>query len=836
MTAVITFCVLLAVSQVKSESLPVDWSPANRVTTAEIVFHERLYDSSDGSQRLVCSQITVDGDKFYCRRYSTSTYSSGERTRRVQTQYSDGRRTYSFDDYRKLSVASSRQLPIEDVNSDAVALGLLQRCCRQRFDFTFPTTIEPNSGWKFLRTDAEHGRLYVQFDLASSDSSVKAQDRIHGRRLIAELSTAMGNAPVQLSIEDNSGEVWATCEISKHEYCPINDAWIAHAYSGQLASKEVQVTVGLREIASYSTTTMPIDNLSNEDPDYITGFALIEIDGVSSSLGADATTVYKWSTKDKFLFINNIAFLGLLAAWVGRLTLRASWVRAFGSNGNARRPHDYDESTARYLSIHGDVTAKSFLHPWQISFCIISLEWFLLLACYSIHLCVSVACLLLICITIGSVVFRFVAFCVALLTKCVVDVGPEEIIATPNAEWPAYTILVPLFREQAIAETVVRYLAKLDYPADRLEILLLLEQEDDATWQAVRQAEIPKHMRIVTVPPSWPQTKPKACNVGLQVAQGQFVVIYDAEDRPEVDQLKKVVTAFSRLDQSTVCLQAKLNFYNPRQNLLTKWFALEYTVWYEYYLAGLVRLNTPIPLGGTSNHFRVEFLRQLGGWDPFNVTEDCDLGMRIARLGKKTQIINSLTWEEANSQLVNWINQRSRWIKGYFQTHITHMRHPIWLWRAIGAKNMVAFYFTVGWHAVTQVINPLLWLIAASYVALLALDMFQGRSMWDVVGGHRNQDRFAWKMLYYGPGETQLWAYLSTFFFVTTIALLFANSLFVLMNLVACRKHGYQSLWLAAVLSPGYWGLISLAALKGLWQLLANRYYWEKTRHGLDKQ
>ncbi len=231
-----------------------------------------------------------------------------------------------------------------------------------------------------------------------------------------------------------------------------------------------------------------------------------------------------------------------------------------------------------------------------------------------------------------------------------------------------------MYRERAVAEKVVRAALSLDYPREKLDIKLLLEEDDPETLAEIRAAEWPSCVETIIVPHGSPKTKPKACNHGLLAARGEYLVIYDAEDRPEPDQLKKAICAFRRVDPRVVCLQAKLNYYNPRQNHLTRFFTLEYTSWFDLFLPGLHVLSAPIPLGGTSNHFRVKALRDLGGWDPFNVTEDCDLGIRLHREGYRTAVLDSTTWEEANSRLFNWIRQRSRWVKGYIQTHLVHTR------------------------------------------------------------------------------------------------------------------------------------------------------------------
>ena len=246
-----------------------------------------------------------------------------------------------------------------------------------------------------------------------------------------------------------------------------------------------------------------------------------------------------------------------------------------------------------------------------------------------------------------------------------------------DADWPRYTILCPLYREAEVVPQFVQAMQALDYPADKLQILFLTEEDDLETRKAIEAMLLPQHFNIVTVPAGQPRTKPRACNFGLLQATGDYVVIYDAEDIPDPLQLKKAVLTFANHDSDLACVQAKLNYYNATQNLLTRWFTVEYSLWFDLVLPGMQQMKLPLPLGGTSNHFRMGMLRRVGAWDPFNVTEDCDLGLRLAHSGLKTIVLDSTTYEEANSQVKNWIRQRSRWIKGYLLTYLVYMRQPL---------------------------------------------------------------------------------------------------------------------------------------------------------------
>lgn len=243
-------------------------------------------------------------------------------------------------------------------------------------------------------------------------------------------------------------------------------------------------------------------------------------------------------------------------------------------------------------------------------------------------------------------------------------VSRAQVDALDDRNLPRYSVLVPVFREANIVGQLIRNLGGLDYPTGKLEVLILIEEEDHQTRDAVLNSNPPPHFRIITIPTGQPQTKPRACNVGLYFATGDFLVIYDAEDTPDPDQLKKAVVAFRRGGDRMVCVQASLDYFNDSENALTRIFTLEYSLC-DYMLAGLDLGDLPIPLGCTSSHFRTSALIELGGWDPYNVTEDADLGIRASALGYRVGVINSTTMEEANTSIPNFIRQPSRWIKGY---------------------------------------------------------------------------------------------------------------------------------------------------------------------------
>jgi glycosyltransferase XagB len=385
----------------------------------------------------------------------------------------------------------------------------------------------------------------------------------------------------------------------------------------------------------------------------------------------------------------------------------------------------------------------------------------------------------------------------------VIDFSPNELWAMRETRLPVYTILVPLYREDRVVPTLIDKLRRLHYPPSRLQILLLIEEDDDQTRAALAAMSLDEQFEVLIVPPRGPRTKPKACNEGLRRARGEFCVIFDAEDRPEPDQLRKAVAAFRGLPPWVVCVQAELQYWNPWTNWLTRFFAAEYALNFSLVLRGLDRFSLPIPLGGTSNHFRTEALRQLGGWDPYNVAEDADLGMRIARRGWAVRVMASVTEEEANSKIGNWVRQRSRWTKGYFQTWLVHMRSPWRLWRDLGTRQFIGLQLTVGFATVTGLVNPVFWALTCLYLVA-------------------------------GPGP------IAPFFppavlIAGLVTMLIGNLMMIQAMMAGCMARGLYRGLRTMTLVPLYWGLMSLAAYKALFQLLrpSRRHYWELTVHGL---
>lgn len=383
----------------------------------------------------------------------------------------------------------------------------------------------------------------------------------------------------------------------------------------------------------------------------------------------------------------------------------------------------------------------------------------------------------------------------------------EQLEQLNEATLPVYTVFCPLYKEWSVMPQFISAMKKLEYPKNKLQVMLLLEEDDRETIDSIKSMQLPYFFEIVIVPNSKPKTKPKALNYGLLHARGEYCVIYDAEDIPDSQQLKKAFLAFKESGEQTLCVQAKLNFYNPHQNLLTRLFTSEYSLWFDLVLTGLQSIEAPIPLGGTSNHFRTKDIRNIKGWDSFNVTEDCDLGIRLVKQGYNTAIIDSITLEEANSSYSNWFGQRTRWIKGYIQTYLVHMRSLDGFKNSKHKSDAITFQLIVGGKIMSMFINPLMWIITLAYFLLRA----------------------------------HIGTFIESFFptpifYMGLVSILVGNFLYLYYYMIGCAKHGHHSLLKYAVLVPFYWMAMSVCAWMAVYSLITAPHYWSKTKHGLHLQ
>jgi cellulose synthase/poly-beta-1,6-N-acetylglucosamine synthase-like glycosyltransferase len=453
----------------------------------------------------------------------------------------------------------------------------------------------------------------------------------------------------------------------------------------------------------------------------------------------------------------------------------------------------FPEKSARYVFSNRQVNVLALIS-------LISIFW-LYFAPFSLLLTIFFTIQIIFFIV---VVYRFILTLGGVMTEMTKEIPDSEVKELNESELPIYSILVPVYKEPQTIPLLMRSLRNLDYPQSKIEVLLLFEENDIETIDAAKRAHPPKNWLFVYVPDCQPKTKPKACSYGLQFTRGKYVTIYDAEDLPDRDQLKKACIGHRRQGKDGLCVQAALNYFNAYENFITAMFTLEYSYWFDYLLPGLDHFKLPIPLGGTSNHFQTENLRKVGAWDAFNTTEDADLGMRAFAQHMKVGVINSTTFEEANNKYGNWIRQRSRWIKGYMQTALVYNRHPIKLIKQTGFVNWLSFQLIITGTPLVFLFTPIIWL--CFFVGLLNT------------------------YFPYMPNFPFYFTYLSVFNLVV------GNFIAIYFNMLGVFKRRLFIFIPLALLNPLYWLFFhSIAAYKALFQLFYKPFYWEKTTHGLTQ-
>jgi cellulose synthase/poly-beta-1,6-N-acetylglucosamine synthase-like glycosyltransferase len=401
-------------------------------------------------------------------------------------------------------------------------------------------------------------------------------------------------------------------------------------------------------------------------------------------------------------------------------------------------------------------------------------------------------------------IFVIATFTIAIATRLAAFYGIQRgnmrrlMEDTPESTFPMYSVLVALHKEAAVAPQIVRSMSRLVWPQSRLEVIYICEEDDHETQEALAKLQLPASHRILAVPPIGPRTKPKALNFALDQCSGEFVVIYDAEDRPDPMQLREAWQRFAMEGLEVACLQAPLLVSNARSGWLSCLFAAEYTCHFYALLPFLDQQGAPLPLGGTSNHFRREALEKIGAWDPYNVTEDADLGIRLTRHGYRSSVIGLPTLEDAPEKLSEWIPQRTRWIKGWMQTFLVHNRDIHQLYNNIGGKNFVLFEILM----ISFILSPLLYIISIISFGIIFFDSRQISVFLP--------NLFYWDIAVFVAGH------LSQFF----------------LSAASWRKaFGTRIPMAAAMTFPGYWVLANFAACRAVWKLVRSPFEWEKTSH-----
>lgn len=377
-------------------------------------------------------------------------------------------------------------------------------------------------------------------------------------------------------------------------------------------------------------------------------------------------------------------------------------------------------------------------------------------------------------------------------------------IPISDRDLPTYSVLVPIYREARIVPRLIERLNRIDYPRAKLDIKILVEADDVETRMVLASLELPPFFEVIVCPLDKPRTKPRALNIGLIYAKGDCLVVYDAEDEPDPDQLRKAAAYFAQADPRLGCIQARLAIDNAADSWIARMFALEYAGLFDGLLPGMSVTRQPIPLGGTSNHFRRATLENCLGWDAWNVTEDADLGLRLACFGYQCIVMNSTTWEEAPIALSAWFNQRTRWLKGWMQTACVLMRYsPSHRSRISMLKRFEIAVISTS-SVVSALFHPLLLLIPGLLLAPSS------------------------EMVIRSTLHLTLWSFVSVVFVVSGLLSLSIVS-------VGAQSRGFR-LRLSDLAFLFLYSLIkTLAAWRALFEFIVAPTHWHKTEHGLAR-
>jgi cellulose synthase/poly-beta-1,6-N-acetylglucosamine synthase-like glycosyltransferase len=363
-----------------------------------------------------------------------------------------------------------------------------------------------------------------------------------------------------------------------------------------------------------------------------------------------------------------------------------------------------------------------------------------------------------------------------------------------------YSILLPLYKETEVVSSLITAIENLLYPKDALQVLILLEKDDKETFAILLEEDLPEYFTTLIIPDYGPKTKARACNYGLKYATGKYLVIYDAEDVPERNQLLKAVAEFKRHnDPKLACLQAKLTFHNHSENLLTKFCTLEYLIQFNFVFPNFAKSIVPIPLGGTSNHFKTKALKRIKGWDMYNVTEDADITYRLCRANYSIKMLDSYTEEETVIDIKSWIRQRTRWVKGHMITFLVQSRITIASKQVNKAKFIFSLYYFMCVYIMILLLSPLL-------ITAFVLDLF------NVIELYKGLP-LAIKCIFLLCPALYLYCY-------------------IIIPLFLVYKEGKHSLLKSCFIYPVYLLLYIVPGYNALFQLVYNPHYWDKTVHG----
>ena len=566
---------------------------------------------------------------------------------------------------------------------------------------------------------------------------------------------------------------------------PLGEILIAQSLSPEISVIRALAVQSGKAVANSGQAPQPF---ATEDPIYWITQAMIPWDKDGGQWQIASCDQFRFEKQRKVIE----GKLGpVTMVWASRAQIQARQQQLF----EAQLAHHSEVCVPREQSCRG--LGFTSLHKsvrWAVMAGLAALVFFLI-TLNAAHPFFILGVLLMACNLTASTLLKAIALLYALQPQQ----PPKEPFEGLLDVLPKVSILIPLYREKNIAAQLIANLEKLNYPRSHLEVILVLERHDTQTKACLAAIELPKWMRVIHAAPGRVKTKPRALNYALPFCSGEIIGVLDAEDAPEPDQLHAVVAKFSSVCAKTVCLQGRLDYYNPQSNWLARCFTMEYASWFRIMLPALAQIGFAIPLGGTTLYFRRSALVELGGWDAHNVTEDADLGIRLARAGYRCAMLDTTTYEEANNAPLSWVQQRSRWIKGYFMTYAVHMKSPKTLLHDLGLWQFCGFQAVF---------------LPAIFMFLLAPVSW---SFWLIVLGIVPQESF-------GVPAPVLIGLICLYAMAFTLDLL--------ISALGIFKAGHLRLLLWIPSQYFYYPLATLVAFKALFEVIIAPFYWDKTSHG----
>jgi cellulose synthase/poly-beta-1,6-N-acetylglucosamine synthase-like glycosyltransferase len=310
-------------------------------------------------------------------------------------------------------------------------------------------------------------------------------------------------------------------------------------------------------------------------------------------------------------------------------------------------------------------------------------------------------------------------------------------------DYPSCTILIPAHNEEKVIGATIASMLRLDYPADRLSVLVINDGSTDGTRAIIREAAARDgRVRIFDVPEGeGGKGKSRALNLAMAQVQSEVIAVYDADNTPEKNALRYLVAQLLENRELGAAL-GKFRTVNKDVNLLTRFINIETLSFQSMLQAGRWQMHNIATLPGTNFVMWTWLIRQLNGWDEQALTEDSELSIRIYQEGYKIKFVPyAITYEQEPQSWPVWVRQRTRWVRGNnyvlgkFLKHISRFRSKRLMFDVLYTLSLYYVFF------VAIVISDILFIVSAAnlvtisvpgpytFVWIMAFFLFLGETM-----------------------------------------------------------------------------------------------------------